>query len=155
VFKRCGVMLSGVWCLQSLTALTEVRAEHDGQAGHGKARVVSTSPPNFLHCTLSGLTGQNLSSMMGGMATALNYLAYVQGWPEPYICTVHDRTCGIFLAKNTKNKPYIDGWFWPTLPMCNCIKVLSFLCAPTGLTDWDVSSMMGGLATPLYHVIVV
>ena len=41
----------------------------------------------------------------------------MQGWPEPYICTIYDRMYCDFPAKITVCTPYIpiNVWFWPTL----------------------------------------
>jgi len=41
----------------------------------------------------------------------------MQGWPEPYICTVYDRMYGDFPAKHTVCITYIpiNVWFEPTL----------------------------------------
>jgi hypothetical protein len=45
----------------------------------------------------------------------------MQGWPEPYICTVYDRMYDDFPAKNTVCTAYIrtNIWVWPTLWICN------------------------------------
>ena len=37
----------------------------------------------------------------------------MQGWPEPYVCTVFGRTFGYFPAKNTVYTPYIQGFGQP------------------------------------------
>ena len=55
---------------------------------------------------------------------------YVQGWPEPYIYTVHDSLFGDFPAKNTVYKPYICGSGQPFVCVfvCVCVRVCMCVC---------------------------
>ena len=50
-------------------------------------------------------------------------LAFVKGWPEPYIYTVMT----VYLVNSQPKKSYMHRiyiyiyiWFWPTLHMCSC-----------------------------------
>ena len=72
---------------------------------------------------------ESQSGLLGGDANE-------QGWPEPYIYTVYDRTFGDFPAKNTVCKPYIYGSGQPD--MC-CIQLAA---VNLGL----VQAMMFGLS---------
>jgi hypothetical protein len=59
---------------------------------------------------LHGHGGHALAGL-GQMIFSLK-IAYAQGWPEPYICTVYDCMYGDFPAKNTVCTPYIPIHVW-------------------------------------------